>query len=83
MYVYESILYNSPHVMVKGQSVAGVTSCLPPRGPRDQTQGVMLGSRHLCPMSHLAGPILIIIATSPSLFFIVLLSESTSLNTVV
>lgn len=60
-----------------------VSSLLPPYGPGDQTHVVMLGSRHLCALSHLASPILNFIATTFFLFFFVLLSESMPLNTIV
>lgn len=69
------------HVTVQGQLV-GVCSCLPPCGPRAQTQVAMLGSRHLCPRSHLTGLDPVFTATRPFLFA-VLLSEATSLSAVV
>lgn len=34
-------------------------------GPRDSTQVVRRGSKHLCPLSHLAGPYLSLLLAQP------------------
>jgi hypothetical protein len=52
--VFLRVCYGEP-LEVKGQ-LAGVSSTFP---PGDQTQAVRFGSKHLYPLSHFIGPIIL------------------------